>query len=175
MAVSLVRDGDAGRAGEGAGLEGLRLLPFGRPASTRARVSTPKGHEECSTCLNVDTRAGMKLRSSDPPDPTPFNDPDAWGFCEFCAFDVAVKDGRLIHHQYDRVGHNDEVCNGSLTEPPAHRPINAIARKRVSLFKDYQRSRRRAMWSRMRTTARETRQAKLDAAALVKPKRLIDP
>lgn len=42
-----------------------------------------------------------------------FNDPEAWGYCECCAFMVAknVETGNLLGHEISSL--NSEVCNGS--------------------------------------------------------------
>ncbi len=98
-------------------------------------------------------------RLSDP-DPRPpldgkeFNDPTAWGYCRWCAFDVAVYMGRMVEHRRYRNGHDESACTGSGREPTVPSPTEAKAAPVVSFYKVADRTRRRAYWARQRQTAR---------------------
>lgn len=102
-----------------------------------------------------------------------FNDPTAWGFCEWCAFDVAVYMGQLIDHRRYRNDHNDVACPGSGRTPPGHRPYVAVAKSRVNLRKEMDRARRKAYWQRQRFAAKATARRKAeDKAKFVTPTKI---
>lgn len=63
-----------------------------------------------------------------------FNDPGAWGFCDYCAFLVAAdpKTGLLFTHQYKSVV-RDQRCNGSGRPHPEEHPVEARPRRWISL------------------------------------------
>lgn len=59
-----------------------------------------------------------------------FDDPDAWGFCKYCAFEVAVdiEAGRIYPHDRRAGDWAMRRCYGSLLEPtplptPERRPV----------------------------------------------------
>jgi hypothetical protein len=96
--------------------------------------------------------------SEDDPDPRPprdglaFNDPAGWGYCDYCALDVAVADGVRIEHRLVRNGHQDALCAGS-DKPPAvspGAPDGAVQRRQISFQKDRARQHRRALWQEAR-------------------------
>jgi hypothetical protein len=99
---------------------------------------------------------GFKLTADPRPplDGKEFNDPTAWGYCRWCAFDVAVYMGAMVEHRRYRNGSNDSVCTGSGREPAPVSPTEAKAAMTVSLFKSADQTRRRAYWARQRQTAR---------------------
>lgn len=83
-----------------------------------------------------------------------FNDPSGWGFCDYCAFLVAVVGGlRIVHRRY-RNGGDDSKCNGSGQVPVTPVPRRAKARQMVSLKKEPNRAKSRARWQRARWEAR---------------------
>lgn len=86
-----------------------------------------------------------------------FNNPDAWGFCEWCAFDVAVTipGGVRVDHRRFRLGGDDTPCHGSSLVTVLPSPGTAIAKTVVSLRKAADSARRRAYWLRQRMYARE--------------------
>lgn len=92
-----------------------------------------------------------------PRDDMAFDDPAAWGFCEQCAFDVAVTkgDGVRIEHRYKRLGADKTECSGSGRVPLGPAPVEAKPRKQLSMKKDVTRMQRRAHWQRRRWNARE--------------------
>lgn len=102
------------------------------------------------TSYQLDSR-GPRLAA----DGKDFNDPTAWGYCDYCAFLVAVLDGVRISHQRFRMGHDDAICNGSGLEPVEPVPVTAEARQRVSLRKTYQHTQSRSRCQRQRATTRE--------------------
>lgn len=85
------------------------------------------------------------------------NDPTAWGFCDYCAFMVAVADGRMITHRRFRNDPDDALCNGSNRDPLADIPYPAEPRQCVSMYKDEHRGRTRAHYQRRRQAARDKR------------------
>jgi hypothetical protein len=99
---------------------------------------------------------GVKLTTDPRPplDGKEFNDPTAWGYCRWCAFDVAVYMGAMVEHRRYRNSSNDSVCTGSGREPTVPSPREAKAVMVVSLYKSVDRTRRRAYWARQRQTAR---------------------
>ena len=86
-----------------------------------------------------------------------FNNPDAWGFCDFCAFEVAVTipDGVRVDHQHDRNGCNEGLCPGSDRVVAMQTPYTAKAREIVNLYKGMSRAKSRAFWQKQRSFARE--------------------
>lgn len=84
-----------------------------------------------------------------------FNDPDAWGYCEFCAFVVAVADGVRLEHPRIRLGNEKETCQGSGGVPTEETPETAKPRLQISLRKDAMRCRSRAWYQRIRFQKRE--------------------
>lgn len=88
-----------------------------------------------------------------------FNDPQAWGFCRWCAFLVASDGRTLIDHPFDRSGAADWGCNGSGAARPEETPYTAWQQTRVDLRKDAHRSRSRAYWQRLRSNRREKDEA----------------
>lgn len=84
-----------------------------------------------------------------------FNDPSAWGYCDWCAFMVAVDDdGVMVEHRLIRNGHDDWLCAGSGENSNANVPSVAAPAARVDLKKDRSRHRQRAYWQRQRFYAR---------------------
>jgi hypothetical protein len=82
-----------------------------------------------------------------------FNDPTAWGYCDYCAFMVAIVDG--VRLQHPRVQDGAKMpCAGSGFPPVVPAPRVAAARKQVSLRKDANRAQRRRYWQRQRWEAR---------------------
>lgn len=106
------------------------------------------------------TRFEVKLPP--PRDDKPLDDPEAWGFCDYCAFAVAVFDGLMDVHRRKRNGHDDSPCHGSGRPPLPEIPIEAEARQRVSLRKDPDRSTSRAYWQRTRSNARKVSLVKVN-------------
>lgn len=86
-----------------------------------------------------------------------FNNSDAWGFCEYCAFEVAVTipEGIKVKHRAVRNGGDDATCNGSGSPAVLPTPLEAKARPRVVMRKDMQRARTRQFWQKRRSEARE--------------------
>lgn len=66
-----------------------------------------------------------------------FNDPDAWGYCSYCAFIVATElgTGVMLPHQRIRCRAEEGDCNGSRRVPLGPAPYAAKPRKRVTLLK----------------------------------------
>jgi hypothetical protein len=89
-----------------------------------------------------------------PLDNVGFNDPEAWGFCSYCAFLVGAKDGLLLPHRRVRNGAEDRQCNGSFGPADAPVPEVAKARPYVGLRKLPDRARARAHAQRERWAAR---------------------
>lgn len=85
-----------------------------------------------------------------------FNDPAAWGFCPWCAFDVAVFEERNIEHRRTRNGHDDQRCTGSGRDTVRPTPTEAKPLSMVSLRKEIERARRKAYWQRQRFAAKAT-------------------
>lgn len=105
-----------------------------------------------------------------PVDDLEYNDPAGWGFCEYCAFDVAIFDGRRVEHRRHRNGHDDAKCGGSGGEPVRPTPAEATPRQIVSFRKHIEVTRRRAYWQRQRFVAREHARRKIAEMRLtVKP------
>lgn len=48
-----------------------------------------------------------------------FNDPLGWGYCKYCAFEVAVnpETGRMLIHERMKGDKTNQRCYGSLLEP----------------------------------------------------------
>jgi hypothetical protein len=91
-----------------------------------------------------------------PLDDKEFNDPTAWGFCDFCAFEVAIFEGLRVEHRRYRNGAVEDRCCGSGQPPVSPTPMEAEARQIVKLRKDYARQKERAYWQRLRYNARRT-------------------
>lgn len=85
-----------------------------------------------------------------PVDDKDFNDPEAWGYCDYCIFMVAVVDGRLVEHRRFRNNANDSACSGSGRDPVADVPYVAVARIVVDLYKGFGRRKNREHWQRLR-------------------------
>lgn len=94
-----------------------------------------------------------------------FNDPDAWGYCEYCAFLVAVVKGKLIVHPEYRNSPNDGNCRGGGQKPTEDVPYAAMPRRLVNIRKDKYRSESRGRKQRQRTLAREARRRKAEEEA----------
>lgn len=89
-----------------------------------------------------------------PVDDVGFNDPGAWAFCPYCAFEVAVFDRALASHQRYRTGSNDEECRGSGRTAVWPTPVEATALVQIDLRKSLSQQTRRAYWARQRQAAR---------------------
>ncbi|MFE6222947.1 hypothetical protein [Streptomyces sp. NPDC057854] len=50
-----------------------------------------------------------------------FDDPAAWGYCQYCAFNVALDldTGRMLAHERMDLGFINRRCYGSLMQPSA--------------------------------------------------------
>lgn len=96
-----------------------------------------------------------------PVDDLDFNDPAGWGFCDYCAFAVAVIDGLRAEHRRYRNGYDDARCAGSGGEPILPIPREARPRQVVSFRKETERARRKAYWQRQRFAARATARRKV--------------
>lgn len=83
-----------------------------------------------------------------------FNDPARWGYCDVCAFDVAVADGLRVEHRYTKVGNNDSGCPGS-GRPPKPSQREGKAQLVVSFVKLGARTSQRSYWRRMRQIKRD--------------------
>lgn len=90
-----------------------------------------------------------------------FDDPAAWGFCPWCAFDVAVIAEHNIEHRRTRNGHDDQRCSGSGRETVRPTPVEARPLATASLRKEIDRARRKAYWQRQRFAARATARRKI--------------
>jgi hypothetical protein len=68
-------------------------------------------------------------------EPVGFNDPEAWGYCKFCAFQVArdMDTGNLLPHMRRTGSWDTERCYGSLMEPS---PQPGPEAKKISLEED---------------------------------------
>jgi hypothetical protein len=64
-----------------------------------------------------------------------FNDPEAWGYCKYCAFQVArdLETGNLLVHTRRTGSWDTERCYGSLLEPS---PQPGPEAKKTSLEED---------------------------------------
>lgn len=92
--------------------------------------------------------------SKHPNDGKEFNDPTAWGYCEQCAFEVAVYDGVRVEHRFTRNGNDTSLCTGGGKPPKREAPAHATALHQISLVKQGGRADRRAYWQRRRWVAR---------------------
>lgn len=107
--------------------------------------------------------------SDDEVDPRPprddlaFNDPAGWGYCERCAYLVAVTKGDRIRIEHRRIrnGHEDAICSGSGHAPTQEAPPDAFPMHVVSLRKEPARARSRSHWQFRRFTARENAREEL--------------
>lgn len=99
------------------------------------------------------------MSDDEPPPPLDdktIDDPTAWGFCDYCAFMVALVDGKLIEHPRYRVYSGDKtLCNGSGIDPVESIPYCATPRQRISLHKLPGRTQSRARYQRQRTLYRK--------------------
>lgn len=84
-----------------------------------------------------------------------FNDADGWGFCEYCAYSVAVAEGLRVDHRYASIGNNASLCPGSGKPPQPETPYAAKALDIVSLWKLPTRVSSRSYWRALRQTRRE--------------------
>lgn len=101
------------------------------------------------------------MTAENPPlDDLDFNDPSGWGFCDRCAFEVAVHSGLLVEHRYHRIGSDDARCTGSGKKPFGPTPLIAEAGAIVSFHKDAQRGRTRSWWQRERWKRRSEERAR---------------
>lgn len=66
-----------------------------------------------------------------------FNDPDAWGYCEYCAFIVArdLETATLLKHPKRDPGARGGDCNGSERPATLPVPVEAAARPFIFLYK----------------------------------------
>lgn len=66
-----------------------------------------------------------------------FNDPGAWGFCDYCAFSVAVslESGNRLPHRSRREAGVPGDCNGSNLPSVFPVPVEARPRPFVALMK----------------------------------------
>src|SRR5687768_6452465 len=138
-------------------LAGDRLPRRARTSSGSPPVQLVRLDQEPSRWGGVDPVSEEEVDSRPLRDDMAFNDPAAWGFCEMCAFEVAVTkgEGKRIEHRRIRNGHEDSLCTGSYKVPIGPTPAHAVARKQISLRKDANRAQRRAHWQRRRWHARE--------------------
>ncbi len=91
-----------------------------------------------------------------PLDGKTLSDPTAWGFCDYCAFDVAVFDGLRMPHQRYRNSPADGMCRGSGQAPTMDSPLEAQARQTVKLLMSRDRLTKKGYWQRQRYAARAT-------------------
>lgn len=96
---------------------------LGNPAATSSVHLDP--HREYPGCVTQ----GCSRMELPAPLSVGFNDPEAWGYCEYCALLVAAKDGKLLPHSAKG---RDGGCNGS-GNPPSEVPEVAVPRPFVSL------------------------------------------
>lgn len=89
-----------------------------------------------------------------PLDDAAFDDPGAWGFCEYCAFSVGVKDGLRLPHRLIKFGGGKDSCRGGGGPPVEPQPVEAFPLKLVKLKKDPTRARQRQYHQRLRFVAR---------------------
>jgi hypothetical protein len=92
-----------------------------------------------------------------PIDNKAFNDPEAWGFCDVCAFEVAVFGGRLGEHLRFRnptEGEGLHLCRGAYKEPINPTPVEAWAKIYIDLVKSMSRQTSRRFWQQKRWKAR---------------------
>ncbi len=84
-------------------------------------------------------------------------DADAWGFCRWCAFEVAINPERvMVQHQRRRTGSDDSLCPGSWKTAEPETPRTAKAVSHVSLYKkDFHKARTKCYWQRVRQKNRE--------------------
>lgn len=100
-----------------------------------------------------------------PRDTKAFNDPEAWGYCDFCAFDVAVFDGLRDEHRRIRNGNDSTPCAGSGRPPAERETPDATPRDQASLRKGMDRARSRQYWQRRRFLARAEAREKAEREA----------
>lgn len=92
--------------------------------------------------------------SRPPLDYLDFNDPSAWGYCEWCAFSVAVKDGVRLSHRFTRLGSAKDMCRGGDLPPIDEQPVEALPKEVVDMRKGPTRARQRGYHQRLRFLAR---------------------
>jgi len=108
-----------------------------------------------------------------PVDNVGFNDPGAWGFCDFCAFEVSIIDGLRVEHQRYRTGSNDEMCIGGGRPPAGPTPVEATPRMQVDLRKPLSRAQRRGYWARQRQASRRMQESKRAAEIKIQPSQVL--
>ena len=96
LAGILARDGNTGGTGEGAGPSGVLPVPI------RVELQGRGDGDEVSVS-----------------DGAEFNDPNAWGYCELCKFEVArsLLTGRLLAHHRMVGSYSSRPCRGAGRQP----------------------------------------------------------
>lgn len=94
-------------------------------------------HTFVQTC--VEQKCDEQDDDRPPPSDIGFNEPDSWGFCEYCAYMVArsLDDGLLERHPKRGADSSGGDCNGSGREPIIPAPIEATRRPFVSITKPH--------------------------------------